>query len=1158
MTATKSLDGVPTPLSAAFKAAIGGREIEHIEVGGQYWATGGWGMIMLTTDHEVFTLGNPHLNGRGEDVTVYGTPYHLTGNGPLKGKKIFQIYSAWGNVGALDSEGNVWAWGLNRWGILAGLPYSDSYNDFTNLVMEPTLMYSGGDAHYILSVAQSGLVLTKDNRIMQTVSSNPAAQAYQAVTQNDTVLACADAENAGYLFLTKAGNKYATGNACGWAGTGSTGGITLDTPVTEAGDIPMPEPISKNQISMEVVTTDPDGNIHKYSSWSTESGIDLNNLTIRAGQRLRVDIYMEDFAKINAFQIPLSFEPEYLQVVDNSGKKYSQEAEIHPGFNSESGIKTKIPTKTYNPESSSTIWQGGTLTENAYMPVVDNMTGYVTVIGDATASDKMLHAKIEGKQLMYSIEFTGIAQTPTGTKTGFSIESTKDPTWPRPAQWQSLRANESVKNTGFDFKDPDFVTFALREVKLEDLDLNLLRDETYIVTDKSPETGESDYYLLDKRNTESTYTIASIATPSDASFPDVESWTVEAVADKEMNEGATISDYITVLSQLDDPSSLEFRIESSIAYNDKVMKDDAFVPAYIKVTAHSTRIPNKDGKPAKMREIYIKIADNVPAPETLVIANKGTAEGEFNDPNGIAGVFKANATSSTAFSSNFRLDVDYSFTFKAAFTGSEEGFSKDVTWQLLRVTKRDENGDVAETTPLGTDTSAAVVISTTGTLEDKTPTCTVQAQHSMEADEDVVLKLSSSVDPTVCDYVPISVQLAPYEIKYPVETVTLVYGSGMKQQYDLTTNLQVSPMDAMGYTVEYDTDVKTYGRANADVQVVVNTRDGVTSAVIDPIRADAEFNATWYDEVTVRAKTTVNGQTLTLERKLKVYTIDAVPPENMYVQGINAAGDDRDYIRFTIDKNKSQLAPGDKITIFPDYTTTVILEGYNNRTLTQADIDLMWGTGIKVPGGLNDAGGTLGYILERTGESPSAKTPVTYDPAAIKISGFIRLDGKLANSSANNGITVTLEGVKGADGRTLSTLTKSDGSRYGFFEFDQYVPATTHNLIISKTNYLTRNVAFQMTKTDHFEVSTYENPILLFPGDLDGKRGIQYDDANEYRINFVGRYLKRGEVSSAVFDTFNFVDEDAGDTPAINVWDIALIQKRITYQTSDYPAWTVE
>lgn len=128
--------------------------------------------------------------------------------------------------------------------------------------------------------------------------------------------------------------------------------------------------------------------------------------------------------------------------------------------------------------------------------------------------------------------------------------------------------------------------------------------------------------------------------------------------------------------------------------------------------------------------------------------------------------------------------------------------------------------------PLGTDTSAAVVISTTGTLEDKTPTCTVQAQHSMEADEDVVLKLSSSVDPTVCDYVPISVQLAPYEIKYPVETVTLVYGSGMKQQYDLTTNLQVSPMDAMGYTVEYDTDVKTYGRANADVQVVVNTRDG--------------------------------------------------------------------------------------------------------------------------------------------------------------------------------------------------------------------------------------------------------------------------------------------------------------------------------------------
>lgn len=68
----------------------------------------------------------------------------------------------------------------------------------------------------------------------------------------------------------------------------------------------------------------------------------------------------------------------------------------------------------------------GVLTNNSRMPVVDNASGYVSVMGTALL-DKNVVSRITGQVKMFSIEFKAIQPTatvPTEQTAGFKLDGT--------------------------------------------------------------------------------------------------------------------------------------------------------------------------------------------------------------------------------------------------------------------------------------------------------------------------------------------------------------------------------------------------------------------------------------------------------------------------------------------------------------------------------------------------------------------------------------------------------------------------------------------------------------------------------------------------------------------------------------------------------------
>ncbi len=1183
----------PFVMSDTFKTLIGGREIADIQFIAHSSTT-----LVLTTDGELFVFGT--YSGRGDEMvdgkkTIIkpseaetDKPYQVTAAGnAMAGRKVKQISSA--NVDyimVLDDQDCVWTWGspTTDSGSYASTGREDINLDDQNAGSHwsntPKIAFNAARYGKSITAIQAykvgSVIYCDDNTIYAAGMSanqwmgtaygtavNQYVQVLETVSAKETILSVAVGRS-GANVITATGNSYFAGdNSSGAAGNGTTDNLPAgEVEYSPLPDMPPMKPQSKNQLSMTIATTTLEGNPIVYSS---ENG-NIDDVQIKVGQRFTVNIYMEDFAKINAFYIPLSFDPQYLQVVDDTGRAYSKDAEAHPGFNGKSGLKTKLKTEVYNPDAISTAWIGGVLTDNASLPVVDNETGYVSVMGVAD-SDGDLNCRISGKQLMYSIEFVGIDETPSipsVIKTNFDITSEKDVTWPRNAQWFAWKDKNANVEEGWDFEEPDFFDMRFNIVPLDDMLLNLYRDETTLVQDKET-VGTTEYYTIDKRNLNAKYRVVTSPSPVYASYPNMDSWTCE-FADSN-GTTATVSDYIQILEN-DNPTYFEFQIDPIIGSNTNVLdsEDGTFVPAYIKITGINDKIPNTKNGPLGSRTIYIMITDNVPAPGSVSISNKD----DFNNPDGIGGVFRVNASSKIEFSkAPYNLSLDDTFTFRAAFTLAEgmEECSKDVKWELLNVEKRGENGEILQTKPLVTDTSAPVVITDTP-IVGEVPTCSVKAQTSTDDTDDIVLKLSSAIDPEICDYVSIDVRLAPYAINYPSDVITLVYGEGLKQTYNLKDKMTVSPVDAVDYTVEYISKVQVVDNRSGE-GVVTRTQPNVTvdpnTGIMATVRADAEYSKDSYDLVTVQAKVMLKGKEQIIQKVLEVHVVNAVPPSDMYIDVINNAGATKDYIKFSIGTNASLLNPGDDLTLYRDFASDEVLVQYTNLTAEQIK-DLIE-IGFKVPAiekdgeviALNPGGGTIGYKLNRKGDKEYSKVPVDYDPEAIKVSGYVRLFGKKANRSANNGVTVTINGIVGKDGKPLSTTTKSNGMNYGYFEFEQYIPAKSYTMTISKMNYLTRTIEFVVKASDNFEISTLEKPIEIYPGDLDGKRGIQYDDINEYRINWVGRYIKRGDTMNiATFEAFNFYDEQVPvATDTINLYDIGLLVIREGMQSSDYSPWFI-
>lgn len=198
------------------------------------------------------------------------------------------------------------------------------------------------------------------------------------------------------------------------------------------------------------------------------------------------------------------------------------------------------PAGSNDPDTINASWVNGVLTNNSRMPVVDNASGYVSVMGTALL-DKNVVSRITGQVKMFSIEFKAIQPTatvPTEQTAGFKLDGTPDdPMWAdKPAKWYSTDLDISSdldvgKDAVWEFDNISFFESKFKVVEIKDMILNLYRDNDSLVTDIANDgSGKPDYYRIDKRSTESTFQLKAEVDPTNASWPiltvgNANSWT---------------------------------------------------------------------------------------------------------------------------------------------------------------------------------------------------------------------------------------------------------------------------------------------------------------------------------------------------------------------------------------------------------------------------------------------------------------------------------------------------------------------------------------------------------------------------------------------------------------------------------------------------------
>lgn len=284
----------------------------------------------------------------------------MTGRSEFSGRKIKQISLEYNAVVALDDKGTVWVWGGSGGYKLANGETAPTHQYYAhdNDCPTPRAVFGYGAeycsnkrAHYIMTSADNSVVvLTTDNELYGW-GSNCAVfypskddypyphQIYANVTEKETILAVRATSSNFYVTTQSQDDYYAGNNSSGLAGNGTVGGGTTSEPeVTKPANIPPTKPTSANKLFMTISTTTDSGAPIEYSAQANN----INNLSIRVGQQFTLNIYMEDFAKLTGFYIPITFDPSILQVVNMDGVPYSADDVVRPGFNNGSGLRTNL------------------------------------------------------------------------------------------------------------------------------------------------------------------------------------------------------------------------------------------------------------------------------------------------------------------------------------------------------------------------------------------------------------------------------------------------------------------------------------------------------------------------------------------------------------------------------------------------------------------------------------------------------------------------------------------------------------------------------------------------------------------------------------------------------------------------------------------------
>lgn len=1121
---------------------------------------GGCSILFLTNDDRLFSAGsNNHAQNLQPDVLNEDGTYKTYGNSNYPVDVLASDQNAnWVNAGPLletltteghntsfiDRSGNVWLAGDVR----AYLHPQDYIATRPRKIYDAQL--NGAKAVKVYQASSVAVVLTEDNSLYaigqnsnqfittlqpETAAITDYTQVFADLSKNQTITGVYPTD-IGVMVVTKSGEQYWAGdNSGGTAGNGTTesappGQIEESRPST----IPPVQPLTKNEILFELETADgtkyvsapASGKPNRVQVTDKTGAVSYaDSMEIKAGQTFKLNVYFNDFGKLNSFVVPVRFNPVYVRVVNGQGEQYADNVNyVTPGaIGASVGITKGFTTQTW----SRGVLIGEGSTSGGY-PKISNADGWVSVAG-YTDDTK---ASISGKVHMFSINFTTIRSTPTNAATTFAIadETNVDmfagtPGW-NGVQWQgydptgieslahgagwvvtNVASDAAVGNFAFNYvpESKPFPSFNTKLIQLDRIDLTMTRSDGGAVDDVTNEPVEGGSYTgkaINNANTSEIYTIKAVPTPTDASFPQVD-WSVSLLAPTQSGL-TTLGDYITIVEQKD--TYIRFKLADGF---------DETMPGAIEFTATSKNDGKSGQKCVQSLTVVVKSFD---APTRLLISEKA----DLTDATMIY----------TATDDNTENKV-----FHVEFPDETTGFANTaVIWKLL-----DASGNELNASDLNNAVALHGVTPPHGAIGYEgfeRGSVTVDPCHTHFGEDYVTLRVESLYDPSVYDEITIKVHLKATELKFKQEILRLPVDTSR----DLLSLLQVAPENDY-----YATDLEwTYEPANESGPFYLIT-DG-TSLVTSGSEPTPNGVPAVYD--TVRVTDRISGCSAAI--KIAVLKLDSpIMPDDIHVE--NLLGPLADWIEV------NNLQVGDIIRFYKTFDTDYDTGIANGDVLEFGPLTAAQTPSFKfsVPNFLSGSGGELAMTVERALEGGDGTTqefdrvPVAYDNEPSKVYGYVRLAGKMDNSARNAGIAVQLSGLSSPD------VVYTDSN--GYFEFKTYIAPGTYTLTLYQNNYLRRTIkadsatgytGLVIPTAEEFAISTEDDPILLYPGDLNADGVINTTDINQYVRNWVGQY----STSLENFASYDFYD---GANQVIDLNDLDLVIRRNGWVRESYPKWYV-
>ena len=1158
---SKTATNVAEPILPALQTAVG----KAVMVAGMHFETS----YILNDKGHLFAFGRSKCNEIPVETTADEATDLNTVVEEWASLKFTYLFAEDQAALVVDQNGDVWAWGRNnsdRFGSLAnGYERIDANNkvfdhnvfqkkatrawlSFNRLVVlcDDNTVYAQGDNSNGVIVPGGGASVPAMTQILFDVS------------QSSTIVGVFPANNS-QMAITKSGDMiFAGSNENGGAGDGTTISKPAGTTTTvTSSTMPPSAPLTKNAVSYELEIIEDgktvyyrpvaSGNGTKYTKIvGNSSATTVENITVDAGTTFKLNVFFEDFGKINTFVMPIRFNPKHLEVVNGNGKAYSRNSEVvTPGaIGASVGIEQKFTVKD---------WNGGSLavgtTTNTY-PKISNSDGWVSVAG-YSADPKPV---IDGKVKMFSISFraretvkdNGIAfdfatseNVPSGTGitilgSGYDVTANGLPNGK--AYWSLYNAsNEGGESGYYEFNSEPFPLFSSKLVMLNSLGMSL----TYGAANNPIELNEAEdaafnpSWTINWSNTSVTYKLTADPYHMDgskkvpgASFPQVNwSFDSEYVPDP-TNRDRTWADYITIIDTQD--TYVTFKVNPDF----KPITNEA--SGWIKVTATSQQYPS-------ISTTYHLCLKNFAAPATLELAQKDSDGNLVQLGDGQEMIY------------HYRSDENEDRVFWVDFGGAPE--NKEVVWSLL-----DKNGDPIDIS----DPDAKVTF-----RRNDDGSVTIDPHYTTAGDDYLILHVESLYDSNKFDEVKIKIHLYATNLGFKPDVVRMaVMKDGVPSTIDLSPYLQVQPIDV------YDTNY-TWAIVGTPSREPSNAKDdegnyvdgftpgmtvnygtlgsGSTAATFTAFEwatpaADSD-NDLEEEFVTVRVTETLSGKTADI--KIAIMDLNSPIGIDQFVATNNLG-----FVNDTV-MVKGGLQLGDIITFYETYEkalngmpyggSATIVEGmypYFTFVVGNRDGSLMSG-----------AGGFLAVQITRTDSATGMTT--TYDPVPVSYSaepslvdGYAHLFGKNTGSVADKDIRIDLEGLN------FKETVYTDSS--GYFKFTKYIAPGIYNMVVSKQNYLTRRMepnssgvgglTIQVNDDGEFHISTYNQPIILFPGELTNDNAINVQDINYYVSRWVGQY--DGNITD--FDAYDFFEDNV-----ISLKDLELLLMRKDWVSGSYPIWSV-